>query len=120
MRLRSLAPAVLVAVVAPVLPLSSAAAAEPGGVRSTEGICPAAAVPEDGFRDVSAGSPHEPAVDCVVWWKIAQGVSSVGYRPTAGVSRAAMTSSCRPAATASATTTTRRSSPTSTRSPRPV
>lgn len=90
MRLRSLAPAVLLAVVATLLPSTLAAAAEPTAARSTEVVCPAASVPEDGFSDVGASSAHEQAVDCIVWWKVAQGVSSTEYRPSSGVSRAAM------------------------------
>ena len=90
MRLRSLAPAVLVAVAATPLPLTFAAAAEPAAARSTEVVCPGGSVPEDGFNDVSAGSAHEPAVDCIVWWKIAQGRSSSEYGASLGVSRAAM------------------------------
>ncbi len=89
-RLRSLAPAVLVAVAATALPLTFAAAAEPTAARSTQVVCPAGSVPEDGFSDVGASSAHEPAVDCVVWWKIAQGRSSNEYGPSLGVSRAAM------------------------------
>ncbi len=90
MRLRSLAPAVLLAVAATPLPLTFAAAAEPTAARSTEVVCPAGSVPEDGFDDVVAGSAHEGAVDCIVWWKIAQGRSSTEYGASLGVSRAAM------------------------------
>ncbi len=90
MRLRSIAPAVLLAVAATSLPLTFAAAAEPTGARSTEVVCPAGSVPEDGFHDVEAGTAHERAVDCIVWWKIAQGRSSNEYGARLGVSRAAM------------------------------
>lgn len=72
------------------LPLTFAAAAEPNAARSTQVVCPAGSVPEDGFDDVAADSAHERAVDCIVWWKIAQGQSSNEYGASLGVSRAAM------------------------------
>jgi hypothetical protein len=89
-RLRSVAPAVLLAVATTLVPLTVAAAAEPTAARSTDVVCPAGSVPEDGFNDVGAGSAHEPAVDCIVWWRIAQGQSSNEYGASFGVSRAAM------------------------------
>ena len=92
MRLRSLAPAVLLALAATSFPLLPAGAAEPSGVRSTQTTCPASSVPEDGFTDVGSESAHEPAVDCIVWWKIAQGRSDSEYGAGLGVSRAAMSS----------------------------
>lgn len=90
MRLGSLAPAVLFALVATLLPSTLAAAAEPTAARSTEVVCPAASVPEDGFSDVDTSNAHERAVDCLVWWQIARGYNSSEYRPSLGVSRAAM------------------------------
>ena len=88
MRLRSFAPAVLAAVAVTSLPVTSAVAAD--GVRSTQVTCPAGSVPEDGFSDIASGSAHEAAIDCVVWWKIAQGRGGSEYGATLGVDRAAM------------------------------
>lgn len=90
MRRPLLVTALLSAVVAAALPLSPASAAERPATRSTAEICPAGSVPEDGFTDLAPSSTHEAAVDCVVWWKIARGVTGQEYRPAAGVSRAAM------------------------------
>lgn len=90
MRLPLLVSALLPAVLAAGLPLSQAGAAEPPATRSTEEVCPAGSVPEDGFSDLGAGGTHEAAVDCVVWWQIARGVTGNEYRPSVGVSRAAM------------------------------
>lgn len=56
----------------------------------SQGACPAGQVPEDGFTDVPAGTTHEAAVDCVVWWKVARGRTATVYAPTEGVTRGQM------------------------------
>lgn len=89
---RSLAPALLLALAATPLAPLPAAASEPSGIRSTAVTCPGGNVPEDGFTDVSAGSPHEQAVDCIVWWRIAQGRGGSEYGASLGVERGAMAS----------------------------
>jgi hypothetical protein len=65
------------------------ALAEP---RSSDDSCPAGEVPEDGFTDVDAGNVHEAAIDCVVWWGVAQGTTATTYNPTGTVTRAQMAS----------------------------
>lgn len=58
---------------------------------TTARACPAD-TPEDGFRDVSARSVHEHAIDCAVWWSIARGTTTTTYSPGLSVSRAQMAS----------------------------
>jgi hypothetical protein len=58
--------------------------------RPSDDSCPASGVPEDGFADVLDTSPHEPFVDCVVWWGVAAGRSPGVYDPTTPVTRAQM------------------------------
>lgn len=57
--------------------------------RATDDSCPPAEVPEDGFAD-AAGATHESAIDCVVWWDVANGTSASTYSPAAHVGRAQM------------------------------
>jgi hypothetical protein len=90
-RLRLFCLAMLPAFTVALLPLTPAAAAEPVAPRNTAVVCPGGFVPEDGFVDVSAGNTHKAAINCIVWWRIAQGYNSTEYRPGSGVSRAAMT-----------------------------
>lgn len=66
-----------------------AAAASPAA-RATDDSCPAGSVPEDALSDVAAGSAHETAVDCIVWWQIAKGVSRSSYAPELAIERAQM------------------------------
>lgn len=54
--------------------------------RDANDACPPGRVPEDGFSDVVAGSTHEAAVDCLAWWRVAQG-SAAGYVPARPVTR---------------------------------
>ncbi len=58
--------------------------------RAIDDSCPPAKVPEDNFTDVPSGNPHELAIDCIVWWKIASGTTSSTYGPTRDVTRAQM------------------------------
>lgn len=67
----------------------------PPGTASPRGIedsCPEGHFPEDGFVDVPAGNVHETAIDCLVWWRVANGRDSAHYAPAAGVARDAMAS----------------------------
>lgn len=52
--------------------------------------CPPGGVPPAGFTDVAAGTVHAPAIDCVVWWDVARGVTRDQYRPAQSVNRAQM------------------------------
>ena len=44
-------------------------------------------MPEDGFDDVPHANTHESAIDCVVWWRIANGVAPGRYGPSRRVER---------------------------------
>jgi hypothetical protein len=57
--------------------------------RSTDDSCPPH-VPEDGFTDLPEGAVHEAAVDCVVWWRVAQGRTAKSYAPAGDVTRGQM------------------------------
>lgn len=72
-----------------VLPTGRSHAAGPAA-RTVDDSCPEGQVTEDGFDDVSDDNPHEAAIDCVVWWQIAQGTSQSTYQPGGTVSRAQM------------------------------
>ena len=67
----------------PLLPVLAAAAA----ARPSDDSCPAGLVPEDMFTDVAADSPHEAPIDCLVWWRVALGVSRASYDPAGQVRR---------------------------------
>ena len=58
--------------------------------RPVDDSCPAGLVPEDGFPDVLDTSPHEPFVDCVVWWGVASGRTPTEYDPGSDVTRGQM------------------------------
>jgi subtilisin family serine protease len=53
--------------------------------------CPRERVPDAGFDDIR-GNTHEHAINCVVWYGIARGVSSDRYAPELDVTRAQMAS----------------------------
>jgi hypothetical protein len=53
--------------------------------------CPPDRVPLDS-RDDDNGNVHEFAIDCMVWYEIANGTSSTEYEPTVPVNRAQMAS----------------------------
>lgn len=78
---RSLLVSVMCLVLLPLPGLSAS-----GGVG---GAC--GGVVDDGFADV-VGSVHEPAVDCVVAWEVARGVSATRFGGGAVVTRAQMAS----------------------------
>src|SRR4051794_1867452 len=88
---RLLAADVLVAV-AVLAPLSAPVHAATPTARATDDSCPPGSVPEDGFTDVPQGAAHEDTIDCVVWWKIANGTGPGVYNPSGQVTRAQMAS----------------------------
>jgi hypothetical protein len=53
--------------------------------------CPQDRVPRDSRQDDN-GNTHEFAIDCMVWYEIAQGTSSTQYEPSKAVTRAQMAS----------------------------
>lgn len=53
--------------------------------------CPAGGVPSAGFTDV-IGNVHEPAINCVTWHGLAEGVSVTAYAPRRHVRRDQMAS----------------------------
>jgi hypothetical protein len=59
--------------------------------RGIAGACPSDSVrPRERYADV-AGT-HQPAVDCVSWWGIAEGRADRTYAPTTSISRAQLAS----------------------------
>lgn len=64
----------------------------PVTARPTDDSCPAGLVPEDGFTDVPDDNVHEATVDCLVWWRVANGLSATTYKPGAYVNRGQMAS----------------------------
>jgi hypothetical protein len=62
------------------------------GPRSIASACPTGQVPADGLTDVSATNVHRPAIECVVWWQIAHGITPSQYAPAGTVTRAQMAS----------------------------
>jgi hypothetical protein len=60
--------------------------------RSISDACPAGQIPEDGFTDVPDSNVHEPAIDCVVHWQVAEGRTAGSYAPSDVVSREQMAS----------------------------
>ena len=55
--------------------------------RDTADACPAARVPGTGFGDVAASDVHRGAIDCVVWWNVANGATASRFNPSAPVTR---------------------------------
>ena len=55
--------------------------------RDTADACPAAQVPGTGFGDVAASDVHRGAIDCVVWWNVANGATTSRFNPSAPVTR---------------------------------
>jgi hypothetical protein len=58
-------------------------------VRSLDSACPQDRVPARSRTD-ARGNTHERAIDCMVWWEIAQGTSATTYDPGVGVTREQM------------------------------
>src|SRR3546814_9902712 len=51
-------------------------------VQSLDPACPSGTVPPSGFRDVTAGPAHAPAIDCVACWRLTGGTTPGRYSPT--------------------------------------
>ncbi|MDQ1426364.1 MAG: hypothetical protein QOD72_3862, partial [Acidimicrobiaceae bacterium] len=60
--------------------------------RATNDSCPSGRVPAAGFTDVSPDDVHHDAVDCMVWWHVANGTGPHTYNPSGQVSRGQMAS----------------------------
>jgi hypothetical protein len=58
--------------------------------RSIEDACPTGRAPANPFTDVAAGSTHERAISCLLWWEVANGRTAISYAPADGVTRDAM------------------------------
>ena len=71
----------VLALVAALLPSVPAADAATGS-----GACATHLVPATGFTD-TATTPHRAAIDCAVWWGLAEGRSTTGFAPTDNVTR---------------------------------
>lgn len=65
---------------------------DPPDPRSITSACPPGEVPGAGFDDVAGSEVHGPAIDCVVWWGVAQGKSADRYEPQGPVNRGQMAS----------------------------
>src|SRR3954452_21198645 len=91
-RTRRLTVAALLVAVTLVAPLGAPVHAATPTARAVDDSCPAGRVPEDGFTDVPPGAAHEDTIDCVVWWKVANGVGPGTYNPAGEVNRAQMAS----------------------------
>lgn len=53
---------------------------------SSHDACPPGQVPATGFSD-TVGSTHRAAIDCAVWWGIAQGRSATSFVPGGAITR---------------------------------
>src|ERR1700716_590032 len=53
---------------------------------------PRGAGPPAGFTDVPADDVHHDAVDCMVWWHVANGTGAHTYNPAGQVNRGQMAS----------------------------
>lgn len=60
-----------------------------GGGDDFTQACPEGQVPSAGFTDTT-GSVHAAAIECVVWYEIAQGTSATTYSPGVAATRAQM------------------------------
>lgn len=77
----------------PVLTITGAEPPRPQPqARPTDDSCPPGEIPAAGFTDVSSTNVHRAAVDCVVHWGVAQGLSARSYGPARDVTRAQMAS----------------------------
>lgn len=59
--------------------------------RGITNACPDASQQQH-FSDVPPGADHQPAIDCVAWWQVAQGTADGRYLPGYPVTRAQMAS----------------------------
>lgn len=64
---------------------------EPGAprARTLDEACPEGRVPGGSRQDID-GNTHERAIDCMVWWEIANGTSATEYSPVPDVTREQM------------------------------
>jgi hypothetical protein len=60
--------------------------------RATDNSCPSGQVPSAGFTDVPSNNVHKDSIDCVVWWKVANGTGPGTYNPGGVVNRGQMAS----------------------------
>lgn len=60
----------------------------PGTSRDFEDACPSGSVPPSGYGDVSPGSVHLAAIDCVTFKDVAEGTGDGRFSPGLGVTRA--------------------------------
>jgi hypothetical protein len=91
--MRRLGAAAVLVLVTMLVPFGAgvSAAASPTA-RAVDDSCPPGRVPEDGFVDVPDGAAHEDTIDCVVWWKVANGTGPGTYNPSGEVNRGQMAS----------------------------
>ena len=82
--MRRVALAIVVLLLTPVIPLTALPA---GAQEPTAAPCPAGTVPNPGFRDVTSGDVHRPAIACAAWWELARGTSAGRFSPTASLNR---------------------------------
>ena len=52
--------------------------------------CPVGTVPDAGFVDVDAASPHKESIDCIAWWKITTGKTPTTFDPAGSLLRSQM------------------------------
>jgi phospholipase C len=77
--------AVMATVIGTAAPVEAAA-------RATDDSCPPGVVPSAGFADVPASDVHLSSIDCMVWWRVANGTTRQTYNPTGQVNRGQMAS----------------------------
>lgn len=62
----------------------------PPAVPQPRFACPPDAVPPAGFVDVGSDNAHAASINCVAWWKLAQGQSGSQFAPSLPVTRGQM------------------------------
>ena len=85
---RVTAAALSLALLVGVLPAGAVSTAAPATVEHPFGACQDA--PSAGFADVTDGDPHAAGVDCLRWWRIADGFGDDTFRPSSTVTRGQM------------------------------
>jgi hypothetical protein len=72
-------------------PAQPGSPAQPGApaARDLAAACPEGRVPGGSRQDIR-GNTHERAIDCMIWWEIANGTSSTAYSPVPDVTREQM------------------------------
>ena len=55
--------------------------------RDIAGACPLTLVPGAGFTDVALSDVHRLAIDCAVWWNVANGSTGSRFNPSVPVTR---------------------------------